>query len=123
MLECSSYDKFYIGQTGRSFGTRFKEHLPKGRLTNRTSNFARHLVDTGHDYVDFDSNCTPIHVCEKGPHINALEEYEINRAYKHNTDFVLNDKLCFNTNASHDLAMKNDHHLSRKKKKARESHT
>ena len=114
MLECSSCDKFYIGQTGRSFGTRFKEHLPKGKLTNITSNFAKHLVDTGHDYVDFDSNCIPLHVCGKGPHMNTLEEYEIYKAYKHNASSVLNDKLCFNTNALYDLAMENDDHLSRK---------
>lgn len=116
MLECSSCEKFYIGQTGRSFGTRFKEHLPKGKLTNITSNFAKHLVDTNHDYVGFESNCTPLHLCEKGPWMNTLEEFEIYKAYKHSSDNILNDKLCFTINTLYDLAMEEEARLSHKRK-------
>lgn len=114
-MECSTCDKFYIGQTGRSFGIRYKEHLPKGKLANITSNFAKHLIDENHDYENFDANCIPLHVCEKGRVMDTLEEYEIYKGYKHSSNDILNDKLCFNTNPLYDLAMDTEVKLSRKK--------
>ena len=102
-VNCGSCKKFYIGQTGRSFGVRFKEHLPK--KSNSTSNFARHLMEEDHEYGGFDADCKPLHICNNGPHLNTLEEFEIYRAYKLDPNNILNDKLCFNTNVLYDLAI------------------
>lgn len=115
-LSCGSCDKFYIGQTGRSFKIRFKEHLPKKHgSTAATSNYARHLSEEKHEYANFETNCRPLHICEKGPYMNTLEEYEIYKAYKLDPDNTLNDKLCFNTNALYDLCMEAEkEHLSHK---------
>lgn len=114
-MECSTCDKFYIGQTGRSFGIRYKEHLPKGKLVNITSNFAKHLIDDNHDYESFEANCIPLHVCDKGRVMDTLEEYEVYKGYKLNSNNILNDKLRFNINPLYDLAMGTEVDLSRKK--------
>ena len=48
--------------------------------------------------------------------MNTLEEYEVYKAYKLDPNNILNDKLCFNTNALYDIVMsaedsrkRNDH--------------
>ena len=49
-LSCNDCNSFYIGQTGRGFLKRIKEHTPKRHLNNLTllnnikPNFARHLI-------------------------------------------------------------------------------
>ena len=75
-ISCNDCDKFYIGQTGRAFQTRFKEHLPKAK-NNLKSNYAAHLVNENHSYTDFETNMIPLHYCNKGNVMNALEEFEI----------------------------------------------
>ena len=114
-MKCSTCDKFCIRLTGRSFGKWYEEHLPGKNLTNTTSNFARHLVETNHDYKNFGTNCIPLHISGKGQVMNALEEYEIYKAYKLHSNNILNDKLRFTTNSLYNLAMKNDVHVSHKR--------
>jgi hypothetical protein len=48
MLSCLDCHRRYVGQTGRSFCTRFKEHAQDYRLGNRKFNFAKHLIDNQH---------------------------------------------------------------------------
>ena len=45
-------------------------------------NYAPHLVSHDHNYTDFKFNLEPLHICEKGWIMNALDEFEIYRAYK-----------------------------------------
>ena len=47
--------------------------------------------------------------------MNTFEEYEIYKAYKASSNDILNDKLCFNSNISYDLAIRAEHLLSRKR--------
>ena len=103
-MNCSSCDMFYIGQTGRPFEERYKEHLPRREL-HKTSNFARHLMLCNHNYSDFQTNFQPMHCCRKGKYMDALEEYEIYKAVKINSDYVLNDKLTFSHNILYDTAI------------------
>ena len=106
-------DRFYIAQTGRGFQKRFIEHTPKHNLKGQTtpsnikSNYARHLINENHKYTSFNSNLKPIYVCNKGAYMNALEEFEIYRAYNdvHSRDFVLNDHLNFKSNPLYDTAI------------------
>ena len=37
-------DRFYIGQTGRSFKLRYKEHAPSSKSNVGRSTFAEHLI-------------------------------------------------------------------------------
>lgn len=54
-IECDDRDKFYIGQTGRRFQYRFKEHLPKD-VRKTKSNYAQHLIVCNHNYTNFLKN-------------------------------------------------------------------
>lgn len=97
-LNCSNCDKVYIGQTGRTFKTRFKEHLPKTKTNAQKSQFADHLVSFNHNIDNIESNMDILHKCSKGPMMDTLETYEIYKSVKNIPDKVLNEKLKFNTN-------------------------
>ena len=105
---CNNCSKFYLGQTGRSFGERFTEHLPKDDISKTTSNFAKHLMNKNHNITSFDKNCIPIHYCNKGAFMDAIEEYEIYYNYKTRPDILLNDKLSFKSNTLYDTAINLD---------------
>ena len=96
-LSCSSYDKFYIGQTGRSFRKRFTEHLPKPTNTQK-SKFAEHLVNTGHDVNKIETNLKIVHNLKKSKHLTTLEQLEIYKSFKETPGDVLNDKLKYHRN-------------------------
>lgn len=89
---CDNCDMFYIGQTGRAFVDRLKEHLPKSNLK---SNYANHLMTYNHKYSDSESNCKPLRMCYKGRHMDAAEEFEIYRPFRNKSSNVLNDQLGF----------------------------
>ena len=74
-LVCNDCNSFYIGQTGRGFYKRFREHLPKKthNYNDIKSNYTRHLTQHNHNYTDFKSNLMPLHICNKGRFMNALE--------------------------------------------------
>jgi hypothetical protein len=81
-INCDDCQKFYIGQTTRSFGQRFKEHVPS-RKSNLKSTFASHLVNNNHNYTGFEENMKILHFHnKKGRYLDCLEEFEIYRATK-----------------------------------------
>ena len=96
------------GQTGRPFKKRFREHLPKKEFSKTVSNYARHLMDNNHSYTDFTTNFQPLHICRKGNYMNAIEEYEIYKAYKNKKteEVILNDQLNFQSNLLYDTAIR-----------------
>ena len=104
-LECDDCDKFYIGQTGRPSAERFKEHLPKSDISKTRSSYAQHLMLYNHKYSDFHTNFKLLHNCKKGAYMNAVEEYEIYRASKLQTDQLLNDKVSFRSNLLYNTAI------------------
>ena len=63
---CDDCDMHYIGQTGRGFFERYKEHLPTSISNTNKSNYAKHLVSLNHNYTNFEANCKPLHICKKG---------------------------------------------------------
>lgn len=81
-LKCNECNGCYIGQTGRNFETRFKEHNACYRLKKRTSNFANHFLDTDHTFPDI-NNLQILHTGNKGRKLDILENIEI---YKHKND-------------------------------------
>ena len=68
---------FYIGQTGRCFKSRFREHIQALKSNNQTSmksNFAEHLLSTNHSYQDIDNNLDILNYEIKGEKLNSKEE-------------------------------------------------
>ena len=50
-LKCNDCPKYYIGQTGRSFKTRYTEHIKALTQPLKKSNFAEHIFNTHHIYT------------------------------------------------------------------------
>jgi hypothetical protein len=79
----------YIGQTGRNFKTRYKEHIHAIRTNKTTSKYAQHILETGHTYGTIENTLNILHCEKKGPLMNTLEQFHIHRLAKDNLQ--LND--------------------------------
>jgi hypothetical protein len=40
----------HVGQTGRTFNTRYKEHIYEIKSNNSNTGYSRRILDTGHTY-------------------------------------------------------------------------
>ena len=58
-----------LGQTGRSFQKRLKDHLGSFRNENGKSNYANHLLEENHRFND---NFEILHTADKGSRLNAV---------------------------------------------------
>lgn len=96
-VTCSDCPSSYIGQTGRSFNTRFKEHHPDPKTIKQKSNVAQHLIDNNHTLNSIDKKLKILHISHKSKLLNTLEEFEIYRATKSNEN-LLNDKFTVKPN-------------------------
>jgi hypothetical protein len=88
-LKCKDCPLQYIGKTGRSFNTRFKEHIRAIKYNRETSGYAKHILRSGHSYGNIKDTMDIIKVEGKGKHLDTLERFHIFCAYKQNTH--LND--------------------------------
>jgi predicted GIY-YIG superfamily endonuclease len=85
-LQCQC-KAIYIGQTGRNFSTRIKEHEKCYSTGASTSAFADHLIETNHT-PNFQFKV--LHTLNKGKKLDALEQLEIIQHSKRKT-VLLND--------------------------------
>jgi hypothetical protein len=84
-LNCMSCPAKYIGQTGRPFHTRYKEHIRDIRNNNSNSGYANHILNTGHTY----GTMADIMEIIKIENLNTLEKYHIYKANKEGP--IMND--------------------------------
>ena len=101
-LNFSDCDHFYIGQTGRSFSSRFSEHLTALSNNYIHSAFATHIQTENHSYTNIENNLEILHYLPKSRKLNTAEQYEI---YKHHTlqpNNILNDQLHFKSHVLFD---------------------
>ena len=96
-LKCSTSPNFYIGQTGRSFQIRYKEHINALTKPHVNSNFADHLLITGHTYDNIEHNMEILHTLPKSHKLNTTEQFEIYKHYKQDKTHTLNDQIHFHT--------------------------
>jgi rRNA maturation protein Nop10 len=104
MLSCPDCGKAYVGQTGRSFSVRFKEHRHSFRTNNTNSNFA-HLLDYAHSFAPIDSIMHILEFQMKSKHMNTLEKYIYKEAYHNNH---LNDQHTVIHNKIFEIISTND---------------
>ena len=90
-LECGTCDKVYIGQTGRTFRERIREHFRSYFNQDDGSNYANHLIDFNHR---FNNKYSILHQENKGAKLNLLETIEINRLKYRN--ILLNNQVDLN---------------------------
>jgi hypothetical protein len=100
-IKCNSCPLKYIGQTGRNFRTRFKEHIHAIRTNKTTSKYAQHILETGHTYGKLEDTPNILLHENKGPLMNAWEQFHIHRLTKNNLQ--LNDAYTDTHNPIFDL--------------------
>ena len=76
-LICPDCGKKYVGQTGRSFRTRFREHLRDYRYKTGNSKFAQHLQEHNHSFGPLNSFMDILQVIGKGVMMDTFERYHI----------------------------------------------
>jgi hypothetical protein len=52
---CLKCPKKYIGQTGRTFKTRHREHIHVIRSNRPDTGYSQHVLNTGHAYGDIEN--------------------------------------------------------------------
>ena len=106
-LICNDCPKFYIGQTGRNFQTRYFEHIKDIKNIHPKSSFATHIQDTQHTYTNIDTNLHILHKMHKSTKLNTLEQYEIYKHYTLQPKNILNDHTHFQANTLFEYLTKN----------------
>jgi hypothetical protein len=89
LMKCLACPLKYIGQTGRTFNIRYKEHIHAVRTNNSNSGYSNHILNTGHTYGTITGTVDVIRTGRKGRRLNALEKYhmyKINRNKLHMND-------------------------------------
>jgi hypothetical protein len=74
----------YKGKTGRSFKTRFKEHIRAIKHNSDTSTYAQHILINVHTNGNINDTMDIIKITQKGRHMNILEKFHIYCAYRDN---------------------------------------
>jgi hypothetical protein len=83
-MKCLDCPLRYIGQTGRTFKIRYKEHIQAIRNQNSNSGYSNHILNTGHTYGTITDTMDIIRKGRKGRHLNTLEKYHIYKISKAN---------------------------------------
>ena len=103
-LKCTDCEKFYIGQTGRTFKQRYKEHI-QALKSKSESTYANHLLNTGHTHTDINTNMEILHIIPKSHKMNTIEQYEIYRHTKTENTHILNEQTHFKSNILFDYTI------------------
>jgi len=89
-LTCPDCQMKYVGQTGRSFQTRFQEHYRDFRHNNAKSKFATHLLENQHSIGKINNIMEILHITKKGRAMDTIERYHIYKETKNGSQ--INDK-------------------------------
>jgi hypothetical protein len=106
-LTCPDCSKAYLGQTGRSFLTRFKEHKQAAKNKSTSSNFAKHINEQAHTFGTTDNTMSVLKIQRKGPYLNTLERFYIHKEASLNNH--LNDDHIVIPNRVFDTILKMQH--------------
>jgi hypothetical protein len=104
-LICPDCHKTYVGQTGRQFLTRYKEHKAAFLNSSNTSSFAKHLSEEAHSFGPI-NDMHIVHCHRKGPHLNTTERVHIHTEFAINNH--LNDPQTMFLNAIFDTLLKSN---------------
>ena len=78
-LICPDCNKTYVGQTGRLFSTRYKEHKAAFHNNSNTSSFAKNLIEESHSFDPMNNIMQRVHYHRKGAHLSTTERFHIRR--------------------------------------------
>ena len=93
----------YVGQTGRSFRTRYREHARDFKFRTGHSKFAQHLIDQSHSFGSIDSIMEILHVVRKGAMMDTTERFQIYKATS--MGIQINDRSTVGSNILSDTVL------------------
>jgi hypothetical protein len=94
-----------VGQTGRQFSTRYREHLTSFHKEHNSSNYAKYLNEAGHSFGPIhDIMEILLHYQGTGRHLNTVEKFHIYAEFAANNQ--LNDPQTHSPNAIFDMLTK-----------------
>ena len=105
-LTCPDCGKAYVGQTGRSFCTRFREQLRDYRYKTGNSKFAQHFREQNHSFGPINSVMDVLQILKKGTMMDTLERYHIYKVT--NLGNQINDKSTTTCNILFDTLLRHD---------------
>ena len=100
-INCAECNKYYIGQTSRSFNCRYKEHLQAFKSKNRTSmksNVAEHMLVEKHNFTNINDDMKILDYGPKGFKLDTKEEFQIYKNYNKDPVNMLNTMQTKNHN-------------------------
>jgi hypothetical protein len=103
-LKFISCDQVYIGQTGREFKTRFKEHIRDIRCNQNKSKHAKHILSHNHEYGTVENTMDIIIIASKGENLDVLKRFYIYKVSK--SQIVINEQYTTDSNVLFDLIIK-----------------
>ena len=98
----------YIGQTGRPFQIKFREHYNGYKYANNRSKFAQHVIDEGHSFGPMDNVMDIVHIAKKGKMLDTLKIFYIYRETQNKNK--INDKLTVQTNPIFEVLLQHTPH-------------
>jgi hypothetical protein len=76
-LQCTECPRKYIEQTGRTFKTRYKEHIRDIKKSGQYSKFAQHITETEHEYGMIEKTMKILHIEKKSQILKTYERFHI----------------------------------------------
>jgi len=73
----------YIGQSGSSINTRYKEHIRYIRYNNPQSAYAMHILQNKHEYGPAKDTLQLLKVCPKGTRMSCWENFYMQTFHNH----------------------------------------
>jgi hypothetical protein len=83
-MKCLDCPLKYVGQTGRMFSVRYKEHIHAIRSNNSNFGYSNHILHTGHTHGTVTDTMDVTSTGRKGRHLHTLEKYHIYKISKSN---------------------------------------
>jgi len=100
-LICPDCNKAYVGQTGRNFLAKFKEHRAAFRTNSQSSNFAKHLIEHTHSFDPIQNTMQILQRQNKGAYLNTIERCyiyaEFTKNHHLNDEHTISLKKTFET--------------------------
>ena len=96
----------YVGQTGRSFHKRYKEHFRDFKYNIRKFSFAIHLLDNNHSMGPINEIMRILYTTKKGNHMDTVERFHTYSETRLNNQ--INDKNKVKPDAIFDVINSHD---------------
>jgi hypothetical protein len=105
-LKCLSCDQIYVGQTGRSFKIRYKEHISDIRHNKDKSKYALHMLQFSHEYGTIENTLEILKVVNKGKLLDVLERFYIYKANRKKQ--IMNEQYVVDHNVLFEMLLRYD---------------